>query len=187
MKLELTKNDESFDEILFISRGLTTQKDEYRHHVTRVRKDKDTFISTNGARLHVYDHEGRFNGLDDGYYEVIKSTLNRVVLLFDKPLDEAHYPDCEDLISIRLDFPQDTFNVSTGHGVDVSKAYTDIVRNMQPENKTVKPESTNYLKYSYVQEALRSDRVFEVYNEHENKAVYLKSENLLAVIMQERG
>ncbi len=158
MKLELTKGQTGFDEVSWVARGLITTKSDLRNHVIRVFKDGDLFIATNGSRMHVYDHNHLFDELEDGYYQVIKNTKTKVILLFDKAKDEASYPDYKDLIKLRLDFPEDSFSVESydkGSGGNI--AYADIIRNMSLDaNDHIKKSNpTNYINFSYLQDVLK--------------------------------
>ncbi len=184
MKLELTKGHTGFDEISWVARGLITTKGDLRNHIKRILKDKNLFVATDGSRMHVYDHEGFFDDFEDGFYKVIKNMKTKVVLLFDKAKDKVSYPDYKDLIKLRLDFPEDSFQVDYEYdGSKASYAYTIIVRNMKSEVERIKPKPTNFIKYSFLEDVLKIKRIFNVYQENESQPVYFKSDNLFGAIM----
>lgn len=186
MKLELTKGHAGFNVISWVAKGLITTKGDLRNHVIRVFKDEDLFIATNGERMHIYDHKGLFDELKDGYYEVIKNTKTKVILVFDKAKDQASYPDIKDFLKIKLDFPEDCFSVEWNDaGSGGNKAYADILRNMvlDSDEHIKKANPTNYINYSFLEDVLKIGQMFEVYNENENQPVYFKSDNLFAIIM----
>ena len=184
MKLELTKGQTGFDEIHWVAKALTKNKSTLKYHIKRILKDKNLFVAMNGSRMHVYDHKGFFDEFEDGYYKVIKNTQTKVILLFDKSKDEGKYPDIEDFIAIRLDFPKDSFQVDYDYdGSKASYAYTIIVRNMKSEVEEVKPKTTNFIRYSFLEDVLKIKRIFNVYQENENQPVYFKSDNLFGAIM----
>jgi len=186
MKLELKKKDQGFKEIKWMVRGLTTNKEDVRIFINYIYKDGNRFVSTDGGRLHLFeDNTGLYESLEDGFYEVVKNTKAIVTLLLVYKKDEESYPNIEDFVTIKNNFPQDTLQVSNDR---LDGAFADIIRNMKGEadgNGDV-PDPTNSFGFDYFRDVLSSSDFFSVYHENENKPIYFKSDRLFAIIMPVR-
>jgi hypothetical protein len=187
MKLELKKNDQGFKEIKWIAKGLTTDKEDKRVFINHVYKDGNHLVSTDGGRLHMFeDNDGLYESLEDGFYEVVKNTKIIITLVLKFEKGEKLYPDIEDLVVIKDNFPQDTLQVSNDK-LDIG--FADIIRNMigEKDRNGDAPNPTNSFRFDYFRDVLSSDDFFSVYHENENKPIYFKSGKFFAIIMPVRG
>ncbi len=186
MKIELKKNDPGFNEIKWIARGLTTNKQDKRIYVHYIYKDGNRFVSTDGGRLHMFeDDTGLYESLEDGFYGVFKNTKAIIILSLAYKKDEKSYPNTEDFVAVRDNFPKDTLWISNDK-LDI--AFADIIRNMKgkADRNGNAPDPTNSFKFDYFRDVLSLDDFFSVYHENENKPIYFKSDKFFAIIMPVR-
>ncbi len=183
MKLQLKKNDPGFKEIKWMAKGLTTNKEDKRAHINHIYKDGNRFVSTDGGRLHMFeDDEGLYESLEDGFYEVVKNTKAIIILFLAYKKDERSYPNIEDFVAVKNNFPQNTLRVSND---ELDIGFANIIRNMKGEadgNGNV-PDPINSFKFDYFRDVLSLDDFFSVYHENENKPIYFKSDKFFAIIM----
>ncbi len=190
MKLELKKKDQGFNEIKWLAKGQTTNKEDKRMFINHIYKEGNRLVSTDGGRLHLFeDNEGLYESLEDGFYEVIRNTKIVITLFLAYKKGESScpsYPDIKDFVTVKDNFPKDTLQVSNDH-LDIN--FADIIRNMKGEadrNGDV-PDPTNSFRFDYFRDVLSSDDFFSVYHENENKPIYFKSDKFFAIIMSVVG
>ena len=162
---------------------MTANKEHKQVHLNHIYKDGNRFVSTDSGRLHLFDDDtGLYESLEDGFYEVIRNTKIVITLFLAYKKDEKFYPDIEDFVAIKDDFPQDTFQVSNNK-LDID--FADIIRNMKGEKDIdgSVPDPTNSFRFDYFRDVLSSDDFFSVYHENENKPIYFKSDKFFAIIM----
>jgi len=182
--IELTKDNKDTGNFYWLTGCLTKDKSEKRFHMTHIQIKDGYACCTDGARLHHFktvDDDYQVGQIADGFYRVLKRTKTIVQLVKVHGSDHS-YPEINDLINIDgeesklslFGMPTSKYNDLDSHA---SKATAQIVRELETEHA---------INYTFVQDVLTCDDIFEVYIKGDGNCVTFKSDTKTALIMPVR-